>query len=374
MSGQQISADRLSSLPDDILIHILSFLPTKQSIIASILSKRWIHLWRSVPVLNFLDTKVNNQQDNYRFNQFINTNFLSPEASAASGSIHTFFLGIHYDHSKLDKHDRQISLTYINNWIKHVVECNNVQYLSLHLPLSYRFASTIISSTTLVVLKLQTIYMDEVSPSSSRFPSLKTLHLNDIIFNKYSDFMLFLDGCPVLENLEISFIYIKSINQSDFEHFESSSSLTKLNKAYIEGCGCHFPMKLLSYLKFLHIQLSKDIYTTDVYDFPTFHNLTHLVLQCDWDIVVQVLQHCPKLQNFELYQNLLDRHTYTKDDNENWADPDFVPHCLSLNLTTCAIGDFAFAGLQMSHYVSKIYFEECKSFKNHDNLVQLGTV
>jgi hypothetical protein len=29
-------------------------------------------------------------------------------------------------------------------------------------------------------------------------------------------------------------------------------------------------------------------------------------------------------------------------DFANWADPEFVPHCLSLNLTLCTIWDLAF--------------------------------
>jgi len=46
-------ADLISSIPDDILLYILSSLPTKQVVATSVLSKRWNPLWRSVPSFDF---------------------------------------------------------------------------------------------------------------------------------------------------------------------------------------------------------------------------------------------------------------------------------------------------------------------------------
>jgi hypothetical protein len=43
--------DRLSDLPDFVLLHILSFLNTKQVVQTCILSKRWKHLWRRISTL-----------------------------------------------------------------------------------------------------------------------------------------------------------------------------------------------------------------------------------------------------------------------------------------------------------------------------------
>ncbi|XP_075666501.1 F-box/LRR-repeat protein 25-like isoform X2 [Castanea sativa] len=45
--------DRISTLPDSILLSILSFLPTQDAIITGVLSKRWAYLWTSVPSLTF---------------------------------------------------------------------------------------------------------------------------------------------------------------------------------------------------------------------------------------------------------------------------------------------------------------------------------
>nr|POE99808.1 protein tpr1 [Quercus suber] len=46
---QRNYSDFFDSLPDSLLIHILSYLPTRDSIITSILSRRWRHLWTLIP-------------------------------------------------------------------------------------------------------------------------------------------------------------------------------------------------------------------------------------------------------------------------------------------------------------------------------------
>ncbi|KAK7251785.1 hypothetical protein RIF29_35304 [Crotalaria pallida] len=59
MSGRRASPkeekDRISSLLDEVLCHILSFLPTKEAVVTSAVSKRWYPLWRSVTELDLSD-------------------------------------------------------------------------------------------------------------------------------------------------------------------------------------------------------------------------------------------------------------------------------------------------------------------------------
>ncbi|KAI9118763.1 hypothetical protein K1719_010208 [Acacia pycnantha] len=42
-----------SELPEKVLSHILSFLPTKEAVRTSVLSKRWEYIWTSIPKLRF---------------------------------------------------------------------------------------------------------------------------------------------------------------------------------------------------------------------------------------------------------------------------------------------------------------------------------
>ena len=52
--------DRISALPDSILLAILSSLPTKGTIKTGVLSKRWAYLWTFTPSLRFTDTSSEN--------------------------------------------------------------------------------------------------------------------------------------------------------------------------------------------------------------------------------------------------------------------------------------------------------------------------
>ena len=55
-----LEEDRISTLPDSILLTILSSFPTKDAIKTGVLSKRWAYLWTSVPSLSFTYTSYEN--------------------------------------------------------------------------------------------------------------------------------------------------------------------------------------------------------------------------------------------------------------------------------------------------------------------------
>ncbi|CAJ2659480.1 unnamed protein product [Trifolium pratense] len=53
---QRDEDDIISKLPDSFISHILSFLPTKDAVRTSVLSKRWIECWRLITQVNFDDS------------------------------------------------------------------------------------------------------------------------------------------------------------------------------------------------------------------------------------------------------------------------------------------------------------------------------
>jgi len=248
MSEQKFSTaaaiDRIGSLPDDILIHILSYVPTKKAVATSILSKRWIHLWPYVPDVKFIETKLEGQESVLCFHEFV-CSILHSREVADNHSINTFILHIEYFFA-----DAPIPKLLISH----------------------------LTCTTLVVLKLRWV-SSKTFDSISNFPSLKTLHLKDIYFDQQSNVDFFrwmvLDGCPVLEDLQLFNINLFTCyTHHSFDDFESSSMLRKLNKADITDCECYFPVKSLSNLEFLSIQLYEVCFIKELNEKE--HNVIHL--------------------------------------------------------------------------------------------------
>jgi hypothetical protein len=76
--------NRIDNLPDSILCHILSFLPTKHAATTSILSKRWKPVWLSVLALDFDNETF---KDFSGFRKFVNSTLTLRDKNV---SIHSF--------------------------------------------------------------------------------------------------------------------------------------------------------------------------------------------------------------------------------------------------------------------------------------------
>ncbi|KAG5546423.1 hypothetical protein RHGRI_018562 [Rhododendron griersonianum] len=377
------SIDRISKLPDSVLCHILSFLPTKYAVGTSILSTRWQYLWTSVAMLDFNDSELFNKRDrtngigeaevDLRFTNFVNTVLLLSDVSC------------------LEKFNLKLeSLCYfgiVKAWISNAIK-RNVQKLELCYSARHNFDGQIpihlphmlFICKTMVDLRLNGNISLKV-PASVWLPSLKILEIKEVIYENGDSAHNLIHGCPALEDLHIFMFYFdkqKVLNISvptlkrlvltrlgdDGHLFFSEHKLTvntpKLEYLVIaDDVAVEFSLENLSSLldacinvgpcfsgsisssnllkllrgianvKFLRFSSAN----SDDYVLPIInplHNLTYLELQNvsdGWnkDLLNVFLEYSPNLEVLVLEGSIARQ-------DRPWSPPPRVPSCLLLNL------------------------------------------
>ncbi|XP_045831574.1 putative FBD-associated F-box protein At3g50710 [Trifolium pratense] len=304
------SIDRISNIPDDILCHILSFLPTKDSFSTTLLSKRWSSLFKLLTALDFSDYSVSDNKESYlHFWQFVDTITLSTQL--IKRILLTITCHRHHDCFKFDR--------WIETIKRHPVE-------NLQISFSILLPSSIFRFSTLVVLKLLkvTISVDNISVN---LPSLKTLHLFLVYFKNRDNFNNVLNGCPILEDFKTD-IYNRSRGYTDNLKILSNLITTNIWTYILDVPIC----KAIQNVHFLILDINRFNHT----DFPIFRNLIQLELSVTnlkrLDDVVELLRHCPKLQIFSFEKMEAPRDLFIK-----WKYPNFVPECISSYLKSCTV-------------------------------------
>ncbi|XP_045797859.1 FBD-associated F-box protein At4g10400-like [Trifolium pratense] len=323
MSSQRSipTEDRISTLPDSVISHILSFLPTKQSAATSILSKRWNPLWLTLLALDFDEQNFANFGT---FRHFVYSVMLLRNITLP---IRSFRLKCG-NTSDFNPHD-------VNRFIEAVVQ-RGIQNLNLEM-LCYRsgfkLPQCVLTCNSLTVLKLKRLTIQHFSKVN--FPLLKTLHLNRIrFFSLHPSFLKrFLCGCPVLEDLHIQYVLLLDYECGEF------NGLLKLVKANIINSTYSNWNFLFSWVRNAKFLCNRP-YGCQV---PAFLNLTNLKIIFGsttndwlgkWKWMTEVLENCPKLQNLTIHEDSSGRHEIGNDD---WVDPSIVPKCLSSELRTCSL-------------------------------------
>jgi len=267
--------DRISDLPDELLCHILSFLPTKIAFTTRVLSKRWTPLFHSLTILRFDDETVHDYAAIDRFCGFVDTLMNSPRLS--DQSIKTFSLKCRF----------VLSDHIFDSWVEAAKRrCIEEFHLSMAASI---WNDRIFTSQTLVVLKLDRLRV-EAENLRGDLPSLKILSLRLVYFKNQKALQQLLNASPNLEDLRTNgILYIKR-----YESIVNSLSLASLVRAEIGAIDV--PYNVVNNVEFLCLA-GNIIFKS----FPVFPNLIHINLQyyCffhGWDGIVQLLQHCPKLQ------------------------------------------------------------------------------
>ncbi|XP_034710465.1 F-box/LRR-repeat protein 25-like [Vitis riparia] len=116
---REMDEDRISNLPDSVISHIFSFLPTETAVCTSVLSKTWEHKWTLTPTLVF-ESLLYWDRDTRDFTRFISRTLL-----LHNSSIKIKHLFIEMDYEKDPYLD-----SCLNLWLE-FVRTRDVEELSL---------------------------------------------------------------------------------------------------------------------------------------------------------------------------------------------------------------------------------------------------
>ncbi|VYS62741.1 unnamed protein product [Arabidopsis thaliana] len=256
--------DKISRLPDDLLVKVLLFLPTKIAVSTSILSKRWEFLWMWLPKLEYHNTNYSASEEQ-RLRSFINLNLQLHRAPIIESLRLKFSLG------------RSIKPQNIKQWIIIAVfRC--VRELSINLFPLYcienpaKLPSSLYISKSLVILKLKDQILVDV-PRMAYLPSLKYLLLKRVTYKDSNSLHQLLSSCPILENLVVE--------RDEYNHDETLSitvsSLQRLTLKISRGGSfdelvINTPslkyFKLTDYLGECETELDDDSYSYVFKDMP----------------------------------------------------------------------------------------------------------
>ncbi|KAL2336806.1 hypothetical protein Fmac_011252 [Flemingia macrophylla] len=194
-SGGDDNGDRISQLPDVLLLQILSLLSTKQAVATGILSKRWRLLWPSVSLLDFDDESSSGSRGGTGFAGFVNSVLLRHDAP----TVELFRLRCANPDSSGE----------VPTWLCHMVR-RGVEHVEVLLSLSRYVAlpRSLFNCGTLTVLKLDGVFLNTLSSFSVSLPAIRVLHVGDrVLFGCHDYVVKLLAGCPVLEDLVLQSTY-----------------------------------------------------------------------------------------------------------------------------------------------------------------------
>ncbi|XP_074337679.1 F-box/LRR-repeat protein At4g14096-like [Apium graveolens] len=181
--------DRISDLPDSLLLIILSLLPTEQAVRTSILSKRWRPLCMSLPNLVFYHQNRNKSPINF-------ANFVDRFLMHRPNDLKIEKFGLHCGgDTYLDR---------VDDWILNVLEFD-VKEIDLWFRFTEMFVlmDEVFLCTGLEKLQLSRKILIYHIPGDLKFSSLRVLKFDKITFSSYELVGELLIKCPVLEELFI---------------------------------------------------------------------------------------------------------------------------------------------------------------------------
>jgi F-box domain len=260
--------DRISSLPNEVLTHILSFLGTKEAVQTIVLSKRWRDPWSFLPILRFdiedwADTAIIDEEALAEAEEKFKKHLNGVLDNRASSHLEIFEY-----RNFITESESEVSLEFLDR-----VVLQNPRVVSIDVSRANRlnFPDSIFSCPSLekLVLSIITENVTVISPTVVNLPSLKMLEVNGIEISDEDGFMqMICSGCPALETLvliacsldisELSSNVLKKLTLDEcLQSWETQISCPNLTSLVIESSYemSGFELKNMASLKYASICL-----------------------------------------------------------------------------------------------------------------------
>ncbi|XP_031479841.1 FBD-associated F-box protein At4g10400-like [Nymphaea colorata] len=302
---------RINELPDEILLHMLCFLPIKDAVRTSILSKRWMNLWMGIPSLVF-DEKDFPLRRRSRL----------PLDGTDLFTVVDRFMMNHHKFIRslcllltLRKNSERILLS---SWIRHAIAVNQVEELSLQISYSdhrnelYELPLHSCDCRSIHHLKLRGSYFCSRLGSEVLLSSLQSLSLFDVHSN-VAHFSNMLRASPLLEKLIIcgcsahaDYVQIssKSLRTLSVKNFKFAKLEIIAPSLQTFECDCYpehdekcclnvlfgdiHSIRILDACTCICDVLGKQ--RNGVTEHPIFHELEEIIVRpCSWKLQVEYL-------------------------------------------------------------------------------------
>nr|GMN72559.1 hypothetical protein TIFTF001_054211 [Ficus carica]GMN72568.1 hypothetical protein TIFTF001_054212 [Ficus carica] len=169
-----MAADLISQLPDHVIHHILSFLPTIYAVRMSLLSRRWRRMWYSIPTLKFNDNQIKEELFYNFVEQCLKHRLMGIRGNTTS-VITRFELDISHCRVESSQVDRWLSFVAQPHLKELHVEMDTF-YSRRGIP--YYLPQVALNLTSLTILNLG--YMELQDCSQVNLPCLKSMSLTSV--------------------------------------------------------------------------------------------------------------------------------------------------------------------------------------------------
>ncbi|KAL4626305.1 hypothetical protein ACB092_05G086700 [Castanea dentata] len=373
-SEKYTEVDRISNLPDSLICHILSFLPSKQSVATSTLSTRWKPLWTMVPALDFEDTEKPNQRYHGNNNRMTFIHFVCGVLAVRKPvPLKKFRL-------KLISPNHSIHF-HVRAWIYYAIG-HGVEKLDLKLFLwrPFELPLIVLRCKSIEILTLYGTILLNCRSESVYLPKVKRLHLVKVKYANEDSFHSLLTGSPHLRKLSVWSVqqdntmtlnichptveWLSTINEAHDHRFKLEINVPNLK--FISLVDSLYQFDLMNNVVKVTFDLSEheqhandlenyshlfrplaDAQTLTLqyvkspcFDFslPMLNNLRSLQLQvrcCQWHLLPNLLESAPNLVNL-----IINKEDSKGPHELSWTEPLHVPKCLELRIRRISLLQF----------------------------------